>query len=202
MTGVGAGSVARVYAAVCMGSDRLSRDLGMPLVHVGVAADPDAAIRSLNERRHGCARRWPGGFRALGVEKGWCDWTRTRLRIPIGGPSLTDAGVDPVDDGARVILSVGDTPAEFGCRLSGLLRHFRLQEVTIRASFLHARCETRRAALVVHPRYTPSQRKASYDFRDARIVEDIYVLDPERDAARLLWLVVAAQPAVGGERRP
>ncbi len=194
------GLLVRVFAAACTGTARLSGEIGVPLVLIDTAVDPEAAIAQLNRRRHGCAVRWPASFQPLYIEEGWSDWAAFRLENDAEPLAAALLGVQLVEGCLQVHLPVGGTLGEFRAQLAGALRHMRLQEVTIQPAFLEARCDAM-AELVVHPRYTPA-RAAEFDHRDARIAEDIYAIDPAEDAGRLFWLVVAARAAAMEGRSP
>ncbi|WP_158810769.1 hypothetical protein [Beijerinckia sp. L45] len=194
------GEIVSVFAASCTACYRLSRDCDLPLILVGVAVDVRAALRRLNQTRHGSAVRWQRSFQPILLEPGWDDWRAFDLE-PDATPQLPDPLGVRFEEGRIVVpLPDGITVAEFREALAGALRHMRFQEAVIRADFLEQRSDADPFAdVVLHPRYTPV---GGADFRGATLVTDIVVLDPATEAWRLLWLVVAAKLAATEGRWP
>ncbi len=200
MSVVASNVVVEVFAAACNGSARLSEEIGLPLVHVDVAPDAERAIRRLNTLDYGGGVRVPDLFQPIGFDPGWSTW---RLFEYAPGAWRRGMGVRPrgvvIGDGRMRVSLPPDVVVEFREELQAALRHLRLHEVTSEMAYMQARND---ACLeyVVEPRYT--QHPETRDFRGARRVDDLYVLDPAEAPWRLFWTVVAARLAVIGEARP
>ena len=188
------GDVVEVIVAACSGSARLAETIGLPIVHVDVVRDARSAIHRLNEREYASGVRAPECFQPILFDRGWADWGLFRYDP---GPWRRSMGSRPVgvriSDG-RLLVSLPPevAQAEFREEVQAALRHLRLQDVTSGMAYMEARSE---ACLeyTVQPRYT--QHPVTRDFRGARRVDDLYVLDPAETPWRLFWIVVAARLA-------
>ncbi len=182
-----------VFVACCTGLTRLSGEIGLPLVHVGVALDVAHAVQRLNTTEHGAGVRIANLFQPIGFDSGWADWAMydyTPGSWPRG--QARPRGVRTVEGRIAVALPAGVTLADLAGQLRAALRHLRLHEVTSSMAWMEARSD---ACLeyMVEPRYTPNPRTG--DFRGASRVDDIYVVDPAERAWLLFWSVVSARLA-------
>ena len=183
----------QVFVASCTGCVRLSGEIGLPLAHIDVALDAAHAIRRLNAAEYGSGVRVPNLFQPIGFDRGWRDWDMFDY-APGPWPSgqARPGGLRVVEGRICVALPSGVTLADLRGQLRTALGHLRLQEVTTEMVWMEARND---ACLdyVVQPRYTPNPETG--DFRGARRVDDLYVLDPAERPWRLFWSVVSARLA-------
>ena len=189
----GPGVEAHVFVASCSGCARLSGEIGLPLVHVDVAADVDQAVLLLNRKEHAAGVRVPNLFQPIGFDRGWGDWAMYDYSPgPWPRGQARPSGVRVVEGEIRVLLPSGVTLADLRGQLRTALRHLRLQEVTSAMAWMEAR-NAECLEYVVQPRYTSGS--GTREFRGARRVDDLYVLDPAERPWRLFWSVVSARLA-------
>ncbi len=133
----GPGVGAHVFVASCSGCARLSGEIGLPLVHVDVAADVDLAVRLLNRKEHAAGVRVPNLFQPIGFDRGWGDWAVYDYSpCPWPRGQSRPSGVRVAEGRICVGLPSGVTLADLRGQLRTALRHLRLQEVTSAMAWL------------------------------------------------------------------
>lgn len=182
-----------VFAATCSGCARLSGEIDLPLLHVDVAVDVADALRALNAKEHGAGFRVDRMFQPILFDGGWSDW-RMLDQSPGRWPNTHERphGLRVVEGRIAVSLPVGVTLADLRGHLRGALAHLRVHDVASGMAYMESRSDEC-LPYVVHPRYTPGS--ATRDFRGARRVDDIYVLDLVAAPWRLFWAAVSARLA-------
>ena len=169
---------------------RIGDNIGRPVVLCSVATDAEVAVADLNRRHYGEATLWPGSFQPLEPQRGWDDWSIYHLEAVPDEMESKSYGVSVEDGLIRFPLPELTHVAEVRETVAGALTHLRFHDVVRHPAWLERRSdEDPLAGILIHPRYHLPDRRS---FRGAKIVNDIYALDPTDRLINLLWQIVAA----------
>ena len=173
---------------------------GLTVVHLAVVSDPAEALRSLNRLRYGSGVR-SNVTSGMCLERCWDDWDT----VPMDpGPRAGAMAGGIRFRGGRIMVPLisGLTLAEYRSEFRAAVRHLRLHEVCISPRYLDGRAGMV-ADVVRQPRYTPGDDGVA-GYREARLCDDLYVVDPTDPAGawRLFWLAVSARLAASEPGRP